>query len=153
MQRAALVVLSFCALQMVQSIQSTLKGQSHPWFKVSWLGAIGVRFIGVGRLTVIRVVMLEVRERDLGVKTRDPLVHHCWNTVSSSSGTLIMVTECPLFTAWALAAFCPTAVLVVTTCLTVHVPSSWCPGGVSVQESRFPEAPSLMVKGHTGTAG
>ncbi len=114
---------------------------------------------GVGRLAIVGVVILGVGssgigDQDLRVEIGDPLAHHCWNTMSSSlSGTSIMVTECPLFTAWALAASCPVAVLVVTACLTVCAPSSWCPGGVLGQELQFPEAPSLMAKDRAGTVG
>ncbi len=65
-----------------------------------------------------------------------------WYAMSSSSpGTSTMVTVCPLFTTWMLAASFHSAVLVVTACLTVRAPSygvlGECQGGShSFQRSR-----------------
>ncbi len=112
----------------------------------------GVRVGGrVRKLAVVRAVLLGIQgsgDRDLGVEIGDPLVHHCWNAVlSSSSGTSIMVTKCPLFTTWVLAASFPAAILVLASSL-------WGPRRLSVWGTWFQkEVPLLTANEHLKAAG
>ncbi len=142
MQRAARAALSVHALQMAWSIQSTLKGFIHQEGTSSafMLAIIGIATVGEVILGIVGAVLLESGGPGGDTIFVVQASHHWYAMLSSSLGTSIIVTLCPLFTAWVLAASFRSA--------------SRCPEGLSMQESQFlREALPLSAKSRSGTVG